>query len=239
MARRANLKSRPQEDEDLKRPERVRKYKMFILIVCEDEKTEPQYFESFKNKINGESIYLRPVGTGLAPLGVVQRTIEEREKLKEESLKEIDQVWSVFDIDDANQNETTKGNFQSALELADSQNIQLAYSNEAFELWLLLHLTEVPHDEPMPRETIYRRLQEIINENPEYSNYRYDHYKFDSSFLDIIYNLGNEELASNRAIILDDHHGDKHPLECNPRTKVYLLVKELREWIEFYNYTPE
>ncbi len=32
-----------------------------------------------------------------------------------------------------------------------------------------------------------------------------------------------------------DYHKNKKPIEANPSTKIHLLVKELRDWIKYYN----
>ena len=50
-----------QEKELEERPIRFKRYQYLFLIVCEDENTEPAYFEHFKNKIPEETIFLKPV----------------------------------------------------------------------------------------------------------------------------------------------------------------------------------
>lgn len=85
---------------DLERPVRPRKYDHLFLIVCEDQTTEPAYFRQFKPQIPDDTLYLREVGTRLSPLGVVQRAVEERDKLSLEARKSVDTVWAVFDKDD-------------------------------------------------------------------------------------------------------------------------------------------
>jgi len=50
--------------------------------------------------------------------------------------------------------------------------------------------------------------------------------------------IGNEALAIERAILLLKFHKEKPPIEANPSTKVHLLVKELRDWITYYNWKP-
>jgi hypothetical protein len=236
MARRIKLPSRLHSEERETRPVRIRKYKMFILIVCEDTKTEPAYFESFQKLFPKETVFLRTVGTGKDPLGVVEQTIKERQQLKEDTLKNVDQVWSVFDIDDANENETKRSKFQSALTQAKAENIHLAYSNEVFELWLLLHLTDISNENPISRQNIYEELQNQIRKYKEYENYEYNNYKIDPLFLSMIEQTGDEKQAIIRAGYLEKAHQGKEPLLANPSTKVHLLVQELRDWINYYNY---
>lgn len=79
-------------------------------------------------------MYLRPVGTGLSPLGVVNQAIIEKAELEAESKKEFgrdDAVWVVFDKDDADFNVNTRKNFDEAFEIANQNKFEIAYSNEA------------------------------------------------------------------------------------------------------------
>lgn len=89
MARRVKLEHTVPKSERENRPVRIRRYKMFILIVCEDTKTEPAYFESFKKQIPEDTLFLHTVGTGRDPQGVIRQTISERNLLKADALKEI------------------------------------------------------------------------------------------------------------------------------------------------------
>jgi hypothetical protein len=236
MARRTKLSSKIRSQESETRPERIRKYKMFILIVCEDTKTEPAYFESFQKLFPKETVFLKTVGTGKDPLGVIEQTITEQQQLKADTLKDADQVWAVFDIDDANGNATKRAKFQMALNKAQAENIRLAYSNEVFELWLLLHLSDISNVNPIPRQNIYEELQNQIRKYKEYENYEYNHHKIDPLFLSMIEKTGDEKQAILRAKQLETVHQGKAPLLANPSTKVHLLVQELRDWIVYYNY---
>lgn len=231
MAKRGKVKSK-HDQQTLKRPTRYRKYLQFFLIVCEDEKTEPKYFESFVDLFPDETMYLETVGTGRSPLGVVKSSISEREKLYQKSRRHIDFVWAIFDKDDADINETTVKNFKEAFELANQEDIKIAYSNEVFELWLLLHFIEVDVSVPMGRKVIYQRLDEVLK--LKQNDFVYKHGNTD--VIDLVQKYGNEEKACKRAEFLFKHHKNIEPIQANPSTKVHLLVKELREWIEYYNW---
>jgi len=181
-------------------------------------------------------LYIRTVGTGRDPKGVIEQAIEKREafKLELEYRKEIDFVWAVFDKDDADENETKMNRFNDAFKIAERENIQIAYSNEAFELWLLLHITYVEESKALSRNEIYAKLQSQIRKSAEkYNDYEYDHYK-SNNIVEIINEIGNEEQAIQKASKLLDYHQNKKPIDANPSTKVHLLVKELQDWIKFY-----
>ncbi|MEK8019883.1 MAG: RloB family protein [Candidatus Parabeggiatoa sp.] len=234
MAKKGKLKQHHQKGES-KRPLRLKKYLQFFLIVCEDEKTEPTYFEQFKDPFPESTLYIRTVGTGRDPKGVIEQAIKERETFKLECCKEIDFVWAVFDKDDADENETKRNRFHDAFKMAEREKIQIAYSNEVFELWLLLHITKVEESQPLSRSEIYAKLQtQIRKSGDKYHDYEYDHYK-PNNIVEIINEMGHEEQAIQKADKLLDYHRNKKPIEANPSTKVHLLVKELRDWIKFYD----
>ncbi|KHD05587.1 hypothetical protein PN36_07005 [Candidatus Thiomargarita nelsonii] len=236
MAKKGKLKQHHQKGES-KRPFRLKKYAQFFLIVCEDEKTEPGYFKQFQKKFPEKTMYIRTVGTGRDPKGVIEQAIEKREefKLELEYHKEIDFVWAVFDKDDADENETKINRFNDAFKIAERENIQIAYSNEAFELWLLLHISYIEESKPLSRSEIYAKLQSQIRKSAKkYNDYEYDHYKA-NKIVEIINEIGNEEQAIQKASKLLDYHKNKEPIEANPSTKIHILVKELRDWIKFYN----
>ena len=154
MARKGKV-ARFAEAEAAERPVRLRRYHYLFLIVCEDEKTEPCYFNRFKPGIPEETLFLKPVGTGRDPKGVVNKAIEERDKLAIEAKKEVDCVWVVFDKDNADENTTKIQNFEDAFSIAEKEKFKVALSNEVFELWLLLHFSDVDKEKPLPRSDVY------------------------------------------------------------------------------------
>jgi RloB-like protein len=207
-----------------------------FLIVCEDENTEPIYFKNFKEQIPNETIYLRPVGTGRDAKGVVEEALKERDKLTLEAKKEVDVVWAVFDKDDADENATKIQRFTDAFDIAEKNKIKTAYSNEVFELWLLLHLTDVDSAVPLPRKTIYDLLQVYIQQNENHSTFQYKHGNGD--ILTIIQEIGDQQEAIRRAESLLQKHKGKKMIQANPSTMVHLLIKELLEWITYFSYEP-
>jgi RloB-like protein len=236
MAKRGKLKDFAKSETE-ERPVRFRRYQYLFLIVCEDEKTEPAYFEQFKTQIPPDTIYLKSVGTGRDAKGVVERAIIEKEALTLASKKEVDVVWVVFDKDSADENAAKIQRFEDAFKIAKKENMKVAYSNEAFELWLLLHLTDVNSTIPLPRTTIYTVLEEKIRRFDPYKTFIYEH--GNPNIVSIISKMGDENKAIIRAKqLLIDQKGRK-PIEANPSTKVQELVVELREWIRYYAYVVE
>jgi hypothetical protein len=134
MAKRGKLiKKKEKEEEKKERPVRFRKYEYLFLIVCEDDKTEPAYFRTYAEKIPEDTLYLKTVGTGRDPKGVVETAVREKVILEKKSKKEVDFVWVVFDKDDADATAHTRQKFADAFILADTEKFAVAYSNEVFE----------------------------------------------------------------------------------------------------------
>jgi len=236
MARRGTLNKFELKERE-KRPIRWRKYPHLFLIVCEDGNTEPYYFRTFEKYIPAETIFLRAVGTGRSSKGVVEQATIEREKLATEANKNVDEVWAVFDKDDAKKIPANTLRFIDAFKIAQEQKIRVAYSNEVFELWLLLHLSDLSSATPIPRADIYSGLEAIIKSFETHKSFFYDHGKID--VIEAIIKLGNEAKAIERAEKLLSEQKGKQPIYANPITTVHILVKRLRELIAWYSYSPD
>ena len=94
-----------------------------FLIVCEGEKTEPNYFRGFRVNVDVEV-----VGAGMNTRSLVAHA---KECAAKDSYTE---TWVVFDRDSF-----PAEHFNAAIELAKQEGFGVAYSNEAFELWYVLH----------------------------------------------------------------------------------------------------
>jgi len=235
MAKRGVVNKIQKRDEEI-RPVRWRKYPHLFLIVCEDANTEPYYFEQFRRAIPENTIYLRTVGTGRSSQGVVEQASVEKNKLCLESNKNVDEIWVVFDKDDADLIPANAGRFIYAFTHAEKEKILIAYSNEAFELWLLLHFATAEPSKPLLRHDINLLLEGAIKKHPAYTNFIYQH--GNANVIDAVFKTGNEQKAIERAEKLLKEN-PRPPIEANPSTTVHLLVKRLRELIEFYSYIPE
>jgi hypothetical protein len=241
MAKRGKIKKQRQNIEAIERPERLRKYKMYFLIVCEDEQTEPAYFKKFQAQFPEKTLYLDCVGTGRDQLGVVEEAIVTKEVIELENRKKIDFVWVVFDKDDAEKNESKLQRFTAAFNLARKNKFHIGFSNEVFELWLLLHLEDIHGETKIPRSEIYARLEQSI-QKAERERY------LDETFLPFVYQhgktevlkkieeFGDEERAIEQAKKLSAKFEKIDPIESNPSTTIHQLVVELRDWIRYYNY---
>jgi len=117
-----------------------------ILIVCEGKNTEPSYFNQFKVS----SAIVKSVGTGCNTISLVRRA----KKIAETN--EFDQVWCVFDKDDFKDQD-----FNRAIKLAERYHYGVAYSNQAFEYWLILHLDDHQGGR-MDRDNYNDKINELL-----------------------------------------------------------------------------
>jgi hypothetical protein len=120
--------------------------KPFILIVCEGKNTEPSYFKQFRIS----TATIKTVGEGYNTTSLVKRADE----LSKE--KEYEQVWCVFDKDDfPNQD------FNTAITNARSKSFGVAYSNQAFEYWIILHF-EDHQGGSMHRGEYHKKINDLL-----------------------------------------------------------------------------
>jgi hypothetical protein len=112
--------------------------------------------------------------------------------------------------------------FDNAIKSAKSKNYHSAWSNECFELWILLHFRAVTH--AMPRGDIYKALSKIFDFNYERDG------KNKNTYLLIRKHNGSEACAINRAEKL---WIDKNivPSQANPVTGVFELVENLNRYL--------
>ena len=114
----------------MKRPQKIRKQKDTILIVTNGKKTEKNYFELISKRYHSlYTIEIKFLGGECDKLVNFAISVDK---------SKYNQVWCVFDIDDS----LKEKHLIYALKLAEKNNINIAYSNESFEVWLLYHLSE-------------------------------------------------------------------------------------------------
>jgi hypothetical protein len=72
--------------------------------------------------------------------------------------KKFNNVWCVFDRDPSR--DKTAQRFNNALQLAAKENIKVAYSNECFEIWYLLHFHF--YNTAIPRKDYGEMLRKLM-----------------------------------------------------------------------------
>jgi RloB-like protein len=175
-----------------------------FLIVCEGEKTEPNYFKSFR--VVSARIYIEGFGANPSKL------IEEAKRLNDRE-EGYDQVWCVFDRDDF-----PKQDFNNAIINAEREGFKVAYSNEAFELWYVLHFEFL--NTGIPRKDYIHKLDKLLkHQYKKNSEEIYDEIK------------KHQATAIKNAENLLNQYQPKNAVNDNPSTTVHLLVKELNRFI--------
>lgn len=193
-----------------------KKIRVYFLIVCEGSKTEPNYFESFPSE-NGEFTIEQVLEGGAGnTLNVVDKAIELRDK----SDRKYDRVWAVFDKDSFPDED-----FNAAIQRGEDNGIHCAWSNEAFELWYLLHFCR--REDAMSRTQYKDAISEQVNRRLGKKAGNYTYKKNDPDNYRLITKLGRQDLAIRYAKELEEKYSNKRFARHNPRTTVYKLVEEL------------
>jgi len=188
----------------------------YFLIVCEGEKTEPNYFKAFPKKV-GKIIYdVEFDGGGISTLKVVEKAVE----LRDISKQKYDRVWAVFDRDSFK-----ASSFNSAILKAKANGIECAWSNEAFELWYLLHF----HNRvtAMSRDEYKHAIEECVNEKLGKRKKQYKYQKNAPDMFALLNKIGRQDLAIRWAKYLSAKIKGEKFANYNPNTQVYKLVVEL------------
>ena len=190
----------------LTRIENTRELRRF-LIVCEGEKTEPNYFRQFPEN---PEIYDRIDihGTGYSTMSLINEAIRlQAEALKKK--KPYIEVWCVFDKDDF-----PIEHFQNAIILAAKNRIKCAYSIEAFELWFMLHYNF--YEAALSRNQYNEKLTELLGKKYQ---------KNDEGMYQLLKNRQNTAIHNARKLYTQQH---ELPLaKQNPITTVFKLVERL------------
>lgn len=178
-----------------------------FLIVCEGKETERNYFEAFRVPRDVRAIAVQ--GVGRNTLTLVEETKHIKEELEEQNGAPFDQVWCVFDRDSF-----PAQDFNEAIALAERERFKVAYSNEAFELWYLMHFDY--HTAALSRQQygdmLTQRLERKYRKNDP------------QIYMDL---LRSQEKAIRHARRLLQSYGRCNPERDNPSTTVHLLVEEL------------
>ncbi len=191
-----------------------------ILIVCEGEKTEPNYFRSFNMMKNSSGLVyaVDTAGGGINTIQVVNKAIELKEEAEKLS-KPYDSVWAVFDRDNFK-----PADFDNAIDKAKKNKIGCAWSNEAFELWYVYHFDD------RCTAMCCKEYKDIITKRVRANGYckKYTYLKNDPRMRAILSACHcDEDVAIRRAERQSKAFHDNKFYNHNPCTMVYKLVRQL------------
>ena len=202
-----------------KRQSQIRKRKEVhcsIMIVCEGSKTEPNYFEAFARIKHNVFVYdIEVKGLGQGAKKVVEKAIELKNK------NNYDRIWAVFDKDDISAKD-----FNNAIILGMENGIEVAWSNEAFELWYLYHFQNVTT--AISRKQYEEKISVAVKSSPKFkSTKKYKYTKEDPYNYCIMTTYGSMENAIRYAEAKHLEYNDSKYANQNPCTTVYRLVRQL------------
>ena len=207
----AKRQKKDHRSSDLSRRQGVREVKQSFLIVCEGEKTEPDYFKAFRMT----AATVKAVGQAMNTMTLVSKAISIREA-DQKRKKVYDQCWVVFDKDDF-----PAKDFNQAILFAEKNGFRVAYSNQAFEYWFLLHYnlyTGAIH------RSLYKDMLTKLTGMP---------YSKSEGYGAVMYNLllSRQQQAINNAetVLAEISHGN--PAEEESSTTVQRLVMELNKFL--------
>ena len=207
----AKRQKKDHRSSDLSRRQGVREIKQSFLIVCEGEKTEPDYFKAFCMT----AATVKAVGQAMNTMTLVSKAISIREA-DQKRKKVYDQCWVVFDKDDF-----PAKDFNQAIQFAEKNGFRVAYSNQAFEYWFLLHYnlyTGAIH------RNQYKDMLTKLTGIP---------YSKSEGYGAVMYNLllSRQQQAINNAetVLAEISHGN--PAEEESSTTVQRLVIELNKFL--------
>lgn len=193
----------------------------YYLIVCEGEKTEPNYFEAFQKHLPPKIQTIKVIGEGANTISVVKSAISLKKKReKQKSVPNFDEVWAVFDRDSF-----SKTRVNSAIDLANKNSIFTGFSNEAFELWYVLHFQYL--DTQITRDQYIDILDKILlkKKGVRYKKNSYDMFDFLSEH-------GDQKLAIKRAKRLCNKFVNLPPADRKPSTNIYELIESLNKYLK-------
>lgn len=207
----AKRQKKDHRSSDLSRRQGVREIKQSFLIVCEGEKTEPDYFRAFRMT----AATVKAVGQAMNTMTLVSKAISIRDA-DQKRKKIYDQCWVVFDKDDF-----PAKDFNQAIQFAEKNGFRVAYSNQAFEYWFLLHYnlyTGAIH------RSQYKDMLTKLTGMP---------YSKSEGYGAVMYNLllSRQQQAINNAetVLAEISHGN--PAEEESSTTVQRLVLELNKYL--------
>lgn len=221
-----------------------------FIIFCEDEISEYYYFKWFETSLIKVNVIrkqksmltnLRKAITFCTESGILIND-GANYKLRKEGIE----LWCVYDRDiESNPAEIAEkdSEFNLSISLAQQNDINVAWSNDAFELWILLHLMDIDAniDDAKKRIYYYGVLTDYFkakeNPNPDLTkaiahasfSYKKD-LKSKNNFINIVRSeiLPNTQKAIERSIALYELHKTKvNHFEKKPCTTVHNLVIRL------------
>lgn len=128
-----------------------------IWVWAHTDKAEIEYFLAYGKYLRTDLLMPRKK-LFRNPIDLINWVVEWKNDPKNIDEKDGDQVWCVFDVDDFYKK--SKQKFNNAIENARKNGVRIAFFNECFELWILLHFEK-------PTRTVDDVLAVLSDEDKE------------------------------------------------------------------------
>lgn len=189
----------------------------YFLLFCEGARTEPNYFLALAKHLprNLVQLDIDPKG-GLNTISLVNHAINSIPRYRKKYPNIDYEVWIVFDKDSFPDQD-----YNNAVTLAGSNGFKSAHTNEAFELWYLLHFEF--YNTGISRTQYKKLLTRHLGKKYE---------KNDPNIYNLLNSLQNsdERFAIKNANKLLDFQSNLAPAKANPTTQVHKLIIELNKF---------
>lgn len=222
------------------RPYGNRPHRRYFLIVCEGEETEPNYFNSIAAQLPKDMVNRITVkGVGKNTLHLIEDAKAEIAKRRAAGLPDYYYVWLVFDRDEFpadHFNRTIEEaaaidewNAKLPLKSRRSEHWRCAWSNEAFELWYVLHFREQLGG-AVSRAQYQKMLEEDIRAHTDEKGFIYK--KNDPQMFARLKSYTAEAVRrAERALARQLESKGKAYADMNPATRVHELVNLLMAYM--------
>lgn len=202
-----------------------------VMIASEDSVSSVEYFKLILNDLK-KSKKITPFSCVFAkhrnthPTGVLNDLLTHTEK-NGSTYKDFEYSWIVIDRDKqwTHGSGHEKDDFNQALKDATKANIKVAYSNDSFELWYLLHFDYVC--DSMTRDEVNKRVKDLnLFDNADSLKSK----KFVHAIYPCLIGEPERKAIKHAERLLEMHIKDSvEPSDANPSTTVHELVDFLRK----------
>lgn len=219
MSRKPTKKSDQVKSWNLPRKTRVRPKRLRFMIVCEGMKTEPNYFDAFKRDLptGVVEIDFHPEAGNTQGIVDIAKIYLNQKELGD---YKYDQVWAVFDKDSFPKRDFDNAVFACAPNAKGKRRVECACSNEAFELWYLLHFDYF--NTGMSRTEYEPRLSQYMGK---------EYQKNDTEMYAVLKDEMDTAIRNADRLEGEPHIAKPSPSERNPWTTVHHLVKQLKAYL--------
>lgn len=215
----------PPKHSELKFPKKREKHEKrlhldYNLIICEGKKTEPNYFNALKERIEKKEknkLQIEIIGTGRN----TRSLFEYAKEFVQKSANGYSRVWLVYDKDDF-----PAENFNVTEEMCKENSSEegteyiAVWSNQCIELWFLLHFMYLQSD--LHRSEYYPKLTDCLADKGEYQKNRED-------IFEILFPHLNFAILNAKK--LEKENKGKTPSASVPGTRVHVLMEEMKDFL--------